>query len=276
MAGLTLVLLSTGLFGVVAHKQDQPPAEEIVGRLLARQKENKASGNEDTDHYDFKQRIVREKLNAEGLVSEHQEVLYEVSPADGILSRKLLLKNGRPPTPSDLKQEEERFKRERREAERRKRSPDDEEDVEFNEDLAAKYKYTLLGEEIIHGRPAYAIAFKPRSNDLPVRRKVDYVLNHVEGKAWVDNEDYELAKVELHLTEKTSLWLGILGTLREFNALFEQEKLAGGAWLPSHFTMRIDARILLSSLREQREGWWSDFRRVGADAATKREKASKQ
>src|SRR5581483_8612210 len=268
-ASASAFLLLVCMAGADANSEAPPSADGIVQKLLARQKGNHAAAKEHPKRYAFTQRIVKEKLDAEGMVSAREDLQYQVAPVNGILTPRLVLKNGKPPTPADLKAEEERMKKERREAEQRNRSRNEEEGVEFNEDLAAKYKYTLLGEATILGRTAYTIAFQPRSNDLPVNRRADYVLNHVVGKAWIDREDFELAKVELHLTEKASFWLGILGTLRDFSASFEQQRMPDGLWLPSHFTMHIDGRILFNSLRERQEGWWSDYYRLTQDATKK-------
>ncbi len=246
-ASFTVLLLSFCIPRLAASPEEVPGADEIVRRMLVMRKRDEAAKKDRTNLYTFTQRIVKEKLAADGAVSERQELEYEVSPVNGVLTPRLVLKNGKPPTPSDLKAEEERNKRERQKAQEGNQPRDDEDRVVFNEELAAKYEYARVGEETIHGRTAYLISFKPKNNDLPIKRRVDYVLNHVEGRAWIDREDYEMVKVELHLTQKTSFWLGILGTLRNFDASFEQQRATEGVWLPSHYKMHIDARILLSS-----------------------------
>lgn len=208
----------------------------------------------------YSERIVTNKLQVDGSLKDREESIYEVVPVNGEPTRKLVQKNGKTPSPSDLK-EEARRKRER-EASRRREESGGENTIELDEGLVEKYKFETLGEEVIGGRSVFVLSFKPKSNNPPVRRKIDYVLNRIAGKVWVDEEDYEIARADMHLTESAQLWWGLLASLRAFTLGFEQTRLDDGFWFVKHFDMTMDVRFLLSAVHQKQEGWMSDFKEV--------------
>jgi hypothetical protein len=132
--------------------------------------------------------------------------------------------NGKPPSPSDLKEEEDLLRMER-EASQTGKGSDAENTMEVNKELVGKYEYLTLGEEVIGGRPVYVLSFKPKSKSLLVRSKIDYVMNRISGKVWIDQEDYAIARVESRLTESTQIWWGLLASLRGFSGVLEQTRL---------------------------------------------------
>ena len=133
------------------------------------------------------------------------------------------------------------------------------EEIEFNEELASRYRFDLTGRETVNGRPAFVLSFQPRSNDLPVKRKLDRLLNKVAGRVWIDEQDYEIARVDLHLAENVSAWGGLLASVRRFVLRAEQVKVDDVAWLTSFVDAYVDGRILIKSLhmklRQQNSGF---------------------
>jgi hypothetical protein len=60
------------------------------------------------------------------------------------------------------------------------------------------YDFELLGTEIEGGRRCYVLALHPKS-------KTKYLVN---GKAWIDAEDFALVKIEGHPAANLSFWAG--------------------------------------------------------------------
>jgi hypothetical protein len=81
------------------------------------------------------------------------------------------------------------------------------------------------------------------------------------GKVWVDQEDYEIAKANMRLTESAQLWWGLVASLRGFSAAFEQTRLPDGCWFLKHLDSTIDARFLFSTVHQEQELWLSDFKK---------------
>lgn len=112
----------------------------------------------------------------------------------------------------------------------------------INPDLIKRYIITITGRETINGRPALVVDFKPASKDLPVLNIKDRFLNCVAGRAWVDEGDYVLEKVQLHLTQKVSVLGGLAGTVSKFTFSFDRDRTPDGYWFTRDLDWHIEAR----------------------------------
>jgi hypothetical protein len=92
---------------------------------------------------------------------------------------------------------------------------------------------------------------------------VDRLLNKLAGKVWVDSQDYEIVRLEIHLAGKATMWGGLLATLRKLEGEFEQTRTDDGVWFPFRLEGSLDARVLFSNYRLKENERWSDFRKVG-------------
>ena len=238
-----------------------PQPEEIIRKVVEREKWKESQKIE--GKYTYTSLDVAEILNKDGSLKERREKLYEVIPIEGEPYYKLIRKNGKLLSPEESKEEEEHEKKFRQElAEEKGKKTHDDDDLELNEELFGKYRYTLAGEEQINGRPAYLLGFAPKSDDLPVKRRVDRLLNKVTGKVWVDERENEIVKAEVHLTQPVTLLFGILASLRRFDGTLEQTKIDDGVWLPSRFGGYFEGRIGFKTLHQRGSEQFSNFARV--------------
>ena len=245
---------------IARERPSLPRSADIIHNLVGRAKARKERDENEEKRLAYSKRVVTNKLQADGALKDREEKVYQVAPVKGEPTPKLIQKNGKPPSPSDLKEEEARLRKEREASQKRKDS-DPENTIELNEELVGKYDFEVVGEEVVEGRPVYVLNFQPKSHNLPVRRKIDYVLNRIAGKVWVDEEDYEIAKANMRLTESAQLWWGLVASLRGFSAAFEQTRLPDGCWFLKHLDWTIDARLLFTTLHQKQEVWLSDFKK---------------
>jgi hypothetical protein len=112
----------------------------------------------------------------------------------------------------------------------------------LNPDLIKRYTLTMAGREMINGRPTLIVDFKPASDDLPILNIKDRFLNCVAGRAWVDEGDYVLEKVDLHLTQKVSVLGGLVGTVSKFTLSFDRERTPDGYWYTRSLDWHVEAR----------------------------------
>jgi hypothetical protein len=263
LACTSTLVAAVALSPVFPRARDKPslPCQaDVIRKLVERAKAWKEKDENEEKQLSYSERMVTDKLRADGALKEREEKVYQIAPLKGEPTPKLVQKNGKPPSPSDLKEEEARLRKEREASGKRKNS-DLDNTIELNEELVGKYDFEMVGEEVVEGRPVYALTFKPKSKSLPVRRKLDYALNRIAGKVWVDQEDYEIAKADMRLTESVQLWWGLLASLREFTLMFEQTKLPDGCWFVKHFDMTIDVRFLFTRIHQKQEDWLSDFKK---------------
>ena len=215
-----------------------------------------------------------EKLNKEGEVEESQERLYETLPIEGVSYSRLLEKDGKALTSREIeheRQREEEFREKIAEGE----GPygENEDRVTFNDNLINRYVIQSEGFEIIDKRPAYALSFKPKSDDLPIEKRIDRILNKSQGRLWIDTETHEILKLTFELQEKVRIWWGFVGSISTMRGELERAPVEGHdeAWLPKRFHVYMNGRALFKSLHRNEHVRWSDF--LPADEPAKLAKA---
>lgn len=223
-----------------------PPIEQIVSNVVAHA--HTVALKKDAI-FAYKQTTVIEELDSSGSVKERKEKLYDVKLVGGMPRAKLLLVNGKKLTGKQLKSELEADRKRAQRYEEKKSKKNDEVEVLVSQKLIDRYKFQYQHQEEINGRQAYVLSFQPRSDDLPVEKMQDRVLNKLSGLVWVDCQDFEIARAELRLSETVKLWGGLLGSLEVFNLELNRERSPYGVWYNHLGTLQIEGRKLFSPLR---------------------------
>ena len=102
--------------------------------------------------------------------------------------------------------------------------------------LATRFKFTLVGRETVNGRPSLVVDFQPAAKKLPVNSYKDNFINKGEGRVWVDEQDYAIAKAQLHLSQPVGLLGGLAGAVNKFTYSFDRVRTPEGLW----FSRRVD------------------------------------
>ena len=212
--------------------------------------------------------MIREvqRFGGDGEVEDEDRGEYEVFPIDGIPFQRRVTINGRPLSDEERGWESEReaeFREERQriaeEGEPEEDPEEDEEEIVFNEELIARFVFTLVGEELWRGRPSYRIRFEPRAVDLPIRRRVDYALNKARGQVWIDRETFEAARVEFELMDRVRLWWGALGTISEARGSMDRAPVLGEIWGHIQYETYTDVRMLFRRRRRAELQKWRNY-----------------
>jgi hypothetical protein len=231
-----------------------PDSDSIISRVIARTAQEEQKHSE--AKYAWTKHKATDELTGNGAVKEHQEAEISVVPIEGEMYERLVKKDGRPLT---AKEQEEQEKDEAKFRERVKSGQKDPDDVTFNEELLSRYRFSVVGEETVDGRPAYVVTFEPKSNNLPIRRRIDRLLNKVSGRIWVDTADYEVEKGDVHLVGEVTAWAGLLAEFKEFHGQWEEIRMSDGSWLDKSGSWRIIGRVLIGSMRQEVHEESSDF-----------------
>ena len=236
-------------------------AQIIVERAIERA-EWKDSKNFEAS-FSFRMVNESEKLDKKGRVKEREERVYEHQLIDGAPYMRLVEKDGRSLTEKELKKERKREEKYRKRL-ADKSTPDDEEQVAFDEDLVSRYNVHLQGMEDIRGRPAYIISFEPKSGPFPTKKRMDRALNESAGRLWIDTETYEIAQLEFELLDQVKIGWGLIGSIKQLRGRLQQEPVDGypDVWLPSRFDIYMNGRIFFKTLHRNEKMEWSDFRKL--------------
>lgn len=213
--------------------------------------------------YRYTKRTVLEELDSKGRLKEHKEKLYEVLVESGLSSLQLVQVNGQTLPAAELKKQNDKEIADRQKmSDGKANQKGDERENFLTADLIGKYKFTLLGEKTLNGRTAYLLSFEPKRSDLPIHKLTDRFLNQIAGTVWVDAEEFEVSRVEVHLNAEVALWGGIIGTLRQCDYTLERTRLSDGVWFNSFSHGMFEGRKLLEPMVIRTRSQSSNFRRT--------------
>lgn len=239
-------------------------ADEIIARAV--ELAERLREQDDELRYQFLERATIEQFDAAGRVKQREEVLSEVYPLAGALYREVIERDGKPLSPKQL--EKERRRKEEIRGRRARGEKNEEEDrVRFNRKLVDRYRPELMAEQVIRGRATYAVRFEPKSDSLPIRRRIDYALNKSRGRIFVDKETFQVARVEFQLIKPVRLWWGLLGKLRAVQGVIERAPLSDGSWVGQGFDFSMNMRIFFRSIHTRRQATFRDHRLVEPTAS---------
>jgi len=260
------------LLPALAVHAQQPDPLEIVRRSVEKDRLNFERAND----YSYVQHTEQRQLGRDGRVSKTESRTFDVLVIDGEPYEKLIAKAGKPLSESEARKEQEKLDRElarrrlekpdqraRRLTEREKRRR---EGREFAREIPDAFTFRLAGEQTLDGRAVWIIDAEPRPG-FKGRAKRSDLLSKFRGRLWIDQQDYQWVRVEAETIAPVRFgW--ILAKLDPGARMtFEQRRVHGEVWLPSHAWMRLGARLaLLKRLDAEVEVTWRDYRKFQAES----------
>jgi hypothetical protein len=246
-------LLSAGGVGFAAGEDMSPSADELIQHAVDHNLEALRSKS----GFTYTKASVVEELDSLGKVKERKEKVYEISCRAGKTYAKLVEVNGRPAAGADLKEQNENESNVRQVL-GESRSPHDPETF-LTPDLVARFAFTLLDKTNLNGRATYEIAFAPKCPQPPGRRMVDRLLNRISGTLWIDAEEFEVARADIHLRSEVDLLWGVIGCLKKLAYTVTRTRVGDGIWLNSFSSGDFEGRKLLESMRIKMRTQTSNF-----------------
>jgi hypothetical protein len=222
-----LILIGTSAVGNAAELP-LPPLATVLSNAVQTARLESVNDHNFNQHYFYTRTKVTEYHNAAGDLKKHEEKQIVNDPA----RKRAQAAKINPPkagSPSDT-QTNVRGK------------AADEKDFTFNDDFLKRFTCTLVGREMINGRSALVIDFKPSGDNLPVNNIKDKFINHAAGRAWIDESDYALVKGQAHLTQQVNIFGGLAGAVWKFTYSFDRERTADGLWFPRDVDWHLEGR----------------------------------
>jgi hypothetical protein len=134
-------------------------------------------------------------------------------------------------------------------------------------ELPEAFDFRLAGEERRDGNRLYVIEATSRQGYQP-RSRTANMLVHLQGKLWVDKQDYHLVKAEVEVVDTISVGLFLVRLAKGSRAAFEQTRVNDEVWLPQRLQVFASARLgLLKVLHIEQEVIFSKCREFETDSA---------
>lgn len=167
--------------------------------------------------------------------------------------QRLIAVNGKPLSPGQQAEQQQKLnaviveRRDESERDRAKRVADYEKDRDRDHllmaQLAKAFRFVLVGEQTLDGHDVYVLKAVPRPDYQPPNMEAE-ALRGMQGRLWIDKKTFQWVKVEAQVTRRVSIE-GFLAEV-EPGTRFELEKMPvqEGVWLPKHYAMRANAKVL--------------------------------
>jgi hypothetical protein len=222
-------------------------------------------------NYTYQQREVRKHLDPHGEVKSTVIETWDITNLYGEPYSRLIQKDDKPLSASEEKKEEEKqekFLRKHKDespADRQKRQAKEkkerDEERAFVREVLNAYDFRIVGQETGTGRNAWVIEARPRRDFHPTQPHAG-ILSKLQGKIWIDQQDYTWVKVEGEAIDTISLGLLIARIHKGSHFSIEQVRLNDEVWLMRRLYVDATARVLLVSNRAvQLEETFSNYKR---------------
>jgi hypothetical protein len=216
------------------------------------------------DHYTYMERDEDRRLDSLGQVKSENVDVTRMTIVNGARFEQLMEHNGQHPTAKEQKKSDEDLDKLKHEtpAEQTARLRKDQENRSFLHDILEAFDFHLIGEEVVGGRPAYVLQATPHAG-YHAHGKYGKMFSRVEGRLWVDKQDFGWIKVDGEVTQSFSMGIFVARVLRGSHIILEQTCVGDAVWVPKRLEMRASAKILfLKSLDIARILTYSDYRPV--------------
>ncbi len=276
-------MISLCLFVIFLLPQEQPKPLPEVKLFLAELRKTLHTDSHLLGQYTYTQKQTLVQLDSSGTPKTTEVTVFEVFPGsdDRVGYRRRIVKNGVPLSSAELKKEDEAVEKRIAAAERRRSriTPAERErnraerlrrEEQIIDDAFGVFDVDIAGREYVDGRPTILLKFQPRAGYKP-KTSEGKNMQHVAGRAWVDEPDHQVVRVDMEVIDPISIGLGILAKLQKGASIVaERRKFNDEIWLPVKSEIALNARVLLLkgfNLRLTNE--YSDHKKYTVDTILK-------
>ena len=258
-----------------ALAQQPPKPMPDTRAFLEEVRRNLASDETLLENYTFNEEYVERRLDSGGGLKKVKQELFQVYPSvePGKVYRRLVAVDGRKLSDEELAEQDKKHeaKSERRlsrhagedEEERRARlEGDTEKERDVVDEVFRMDDIRIAGRELVDGRPTIVVTFTPRPDYKPVTKGAK-MIQKLEGRAWIDEEDKQLVRLEGRLLENVGVGPAKLARLQKgATAWFQRRKVNDEIWLPAEARFTGAAKVfLVFGGRMELQSRYSDYKK---------------
>jgi hypothetical protein len=252
---LVSLLLAPGL--QAARQQDAFPDPASFGRRV---RDGIRLDEELQQHFSYVERRRDVRISKLGKVEVGPLRTFEVYPSSvpGRTYKRLIAVDGTPLTERELARrdqehaahlEKERASRERETPQARRERVEKEAEQRRERDAIVNdafnvFQARFIGRESLDGETVLVVALTPRE-DVRVATREGRWMKQFEGRAWVSEDEFQVAKLEMQARGDVSIGWGILGRVHEGSRFVFKRRKFEEAWLPAEVIFDATGRTLL-------------------------------
>jgi hypothetical protein len=177
----------------------------------------------------------------------------------------LIKVNGRKPTSKEIEEDRKKNRKHQRQFLERDNKKGSEKVLSKNMDFyKEKFIPRLIGTETVSGRPAYLIQLMPDTNHKIKNGTVDRIMNQMLTKLWVDQEEFQISRLEAEMVKPIRIVAGLIGSIKTIHIRLEQQRLTPKIWTDLKIDADFDIRILTANFTFSMKSQSSDFKKIPA------------
>jgi len=185
--------------------------------------------------------------------SQPSRKTYQVLMIEGSPYREIVAEEGHELTPAAAREEHQ--KREREAAKRHSESPrerrkriqkyleDRNRDHAFLLELSTAFEYSVVDEQQSEKGAFWLVEGKPKRGYVPSTHE-GKVLAGMNVRFWIDKATCQWQRIEANVERPVSIYGLIAKVSPGTRFTLEQQPVSANVWLPSHFTMQLNATAL--------------------------------
>ena len=203
--------------------------------------------------YIYHSTAMLQQRNNSGQVKKTEANEYDHFWSEGVPVRKLIVKNGKPLSPDELKKEDDKIskdvkkakeKREKAATEGKPTDPAGNEEITVSR-LLELGTFTNPRRVQLNGRDTIAVDYTgdPKAK---TRNSAEAAVKNLAGTAWIDEQDSVLSRVEGRFVNSFKVGAGLVVNIqKDTHFVMEQTKVNSEVWLPASIQAEGAARVLL-------------------------------
>ena len=218
-----------------AEKPTLPPVEWVLQQVATNSSKENENDRQFLAHYGFERTKVQEERNRAGTLLKRTEKKISHRPPTNIIGVIASL-------PLDAENRELRAVN----ATNYQGRAFEKRDFTLNADLLSRFHFTLVGRETVAGRPTLLLDLEPAAKPPPERNLKDRFVNKAAGRVWVDEGDWLVRRVALHLTREVNVAGGLVGSVRAFTYDFDRIRTPEGWWFTQSVNWHLEGRAVFT------------------------------
>lgn len=209
------------------------------------------------DRYTYTQTSTERELTKDGTLMEKESETRQLTFLKGYRISRLIAKNGKPLSPKEQEDEDEKVAKRVADLEKRIAKQEEKEakagppeEVSRRISIAEVLRASNLinpRRERFRGRDVIVFDFEPNpAFDTKNAKSILKFFGKTAGVVWVDTSDKQVARVEAFLMDSYKIGGGLLANLRRGASFtFEQERVNNELWLPSQTDVNLSVKVFL-------------------------------
>ena len=238
---------------------ESPNPVELIDRAAKQEVEDAR----DWYDYEFRRKVVRQSLDADGGVTHQEELVFRCTPTADGFDETLIEHDGNEPSQHDVNKNREaaRFSNHLKMAITGSSDPDSHESFTAMLTGLQKHEWRHEGVEEVNGRQCHRLEMMPSPQPEDVSLEERLVAAEA-GTLWIETESLHIVRAAIHLSRPVAAY-GLVH-LEKLVITVVSGAVPEGGWLPKEMDVRSEVKIPAKHMRKRNYYVYSDHRHVGA------------